>query len=212
MWGQLTDLLLGLAGAGIVLTALYFFIVMAQQHKADDDDETIPQPQAIELEHEAITLGEGEAPSAPTQRFIPGSIPSVAALYICAKAGSAMRRVSAVEAVDGHGLQGDRHFLNRGHWSESDECEVTMIAQEDLNQAMLESGITLRDGRHRRNIVASGIDLSSLIGRGGIGVHCFNSGSIREGDPIEILDLSLRTLLLRRRRSRGTDDESSEPQ
>ena len=173
-------------------------------------------------------------------------MPSVAALYICAEAGAVMRRVPAVEAVAGRGLEGDRYYLNQGHWSESDECEVTLIAQEDLDQAMRETGISLRDGRHRRNMVTRNIDLGSLtgrrfriggacfsaarprppclylqkltqpglaralVGRGGIGVHCFKSGPIRDGDSIVILNLSLRALWHRRWHSWRTDNDATD--
>jgi len=228
MWHELTELLLGLVGAVVALSALYLFIVKSQQDPAGDD----AKPKV--RRHEVLTPSDGTVPSAHTRYFTQGSAPSVSALYICAEAGAAMRRVSAVEAVAGQGLKGDRYFLNRGHWSESDECEVTLIAEEDLDQAMHETGISLSNGRHRRNIVTRNTDLDSLIGRrfriggaqfsaarprppclylqkltqpglaralvgrGGVGVHCFKSGPIREGDPIEVLDLSLRTLVRRR--------------
>ncbi len=41
----------------------------------------------------------------------------------------------------------------------------------------------------------------ALVGRGGIGVHCFKSGTIRENDEIAILEISLSKLLRRRLRS-----------
>lgn len=160
----------------------------------------------------------------------------------------AMQRVPVVEAIAGAGLEGDRYSCNQGHWSESDECEVTLIAEEDLGQAQHETGISLRDGRHRRNIVTRDLDplvllgqrfriggayfsaarprppclylqqitepglARALVGRGGIGVHCFQGGPIREGDSIEVLDLSLASLLRRRWRSRRTGKGTSGPQ
>ncbi len=248
MWEELTELLLGLVGAGIALGALYYFIAGVQRDHAeeDDEDDEPPAPQ-----HEALTLDDGESRSAHAHRFAEGSVASVAELYICAEAGAAMQRASAVEAVVGKGLTGDRYSINRGHWSESDECEVTLIAQEDLDVAMRETGISLEDGRHRRNIVTSDTDLASLlgqrfrvggayfsaarprppclylqmltepglaralVGRGGIGVHCFRSGPIREGDPVVVLDLSLRTLVKRRWRAltagKGHADQKDRP-
>ena len=240
MWEELTELLLGLGGAVIALIALYYFLTQVQRDQAADDAE----PRAAQ--HEALGLGAEETPSAPARRFAPGGVPSVAGLYLCAEAGAAMERVPSVEAVAGRGLEGDRYFLNRGYWSESDECEVTLIAQEDLDQATAETGISLRHGRHRRNIVTRDTDLDSLIGRrfrvggayfaaarprppclylqkltepglaralvrrGGIGVHCFKSGPIRDGDPIEILNLSIGALLRRRWHSRRTDDDATD--
>ena len=240
MLEELGELLLGLAGAGIALAALYFFIAQVQR-----EDSASNEPEPPVGQHQAVGLGGGEAPAVAERRFASGALPSVAEVYICAEAGAPMARRAEVQAVVGRGLEGDRYFHNRGHWSESDECEVTLIAQEDLDQAMAETGISLRDGRHRRNIVTRDIDLASLIGRrfrvggayfgaarprppclylqkltepglaralvgrGGIGVHCFKSGPIRDGDSIEILNLSLRALLRRQWLSWRTDDERS---
>ena len=245
MWNELSELLLGLVGAGIALAALYFFIAQAQQDQAGDDNH---DRETRVTEHEALTLADGEVRSDRASPFVAGGVPTVAELYVCSEAGAPMRRVRFVEALAGQGLEGDRYALNRGHWSESDECEVTLIAQEDLDEATRETGLSLGDGRHRRNIVTRNLDLASLfgkrfriggayfaaarprppclylqtltepglaralVGRAGVGVHCFRSGQIREGDAIEILDLSLRTLLRRRWRSwigdRGTTAEA----
>lgn len=236
MWEELRELLLGLVGAGIVLAALYHFVARVQADHAErvgEEDAGRDQPPAPAA-HQALTLTDEDGPASPERRFPGGTPPTVAALYICAEAGAPMRRVQVVDAIAGKGLKDDRYATNRGHWSESDECEVTLIAREDLDQAMQDSGLSLRDGRHRRNIETRGIDLASLrgrrfriggawfsaarprppclylqkltepgfaralVGRGGIGVHCFGSGPIREGDPIMVLDHSIGALLRQR--------------
>ena len=240
MLEELSELLLGLVGAGIALAALYFFIANVQR-----EDTAGAEPEPRVGQHQALGLGDAVAPAPPERPIGSGARPSVAALYLCAEAGAPMERRTQVQAVAGRGLEGDRYFHNRGHWSESDECEVTLIAQEDLDQATAETGIPLGEGRHRRNIVTRDIDPASLIGRrfrvggayfgaarprppclylqqltepglaralvgrGGIGVHCFKSGPIRDGDSIEILNLSLGALLRRRWLSRRTDNERS---
>lgn len=238
MWEELRELLLGLLGAGLVLAVLYQFVAKVQEdHAAREGDGEAGQDEPPASAHDAVTLTHEITSTGPERQFTSATPPQVAALYICAEAGVAMRQVPAVEAVAGKGLRDDRYAENRGHWSESDACEVTLIAQEDLDQATRETGISLRDGRHRRNIETRGIDLETLrgrrfqiggawfsaarrrppclylqkltepglaralVGRGGIGAHCFKSGPIREGDPIFVLDLSLRTLLRRRWRA-----------
>ncbi|MEM7222856.1 MAG: MOSC domain-containing protein [Pseudomonadota bacterium] len=238
MWDELKELLLGLVGAGIALGALYLFVARVQQdQKVGDDDNDDNQAAGPAVAGHQVLRADKEVKRAPT-RFTPGGAPSVAALYICPEAGAQMVRVPQIEAVAGRGLEGDRYFLNRGHWSESDECEVTLIAQEDLAQATAETGISLEAGRHRRNVVTRHIDLNellgkrfrigdaffgaarprppclylqkltepglarALVGRGGVGVHCFRSGPIREGDSIELLNLSVGALLRRAWQSR----------
>ena len=244
MWSELSELLLGLAGAGIALAALYYIIANAQGEQTRLGGE--PQgprrePQGPRHEpqgprHEPLQDEAAFDPAAGQASFAK-EMPLVAEIYIAPEAGAQMRRVAGVEAVANRGLQDDRYFSDAGYWSESDPCEVTLIAQEDLEQASRETGLSFLDGRHRRNFVTRNIDLSGLMGRrfrigsalfsaarprppclylqrltepglaralvrrGGIGVHCFQSGTVRSGDPIVILDISISTLLRDRWRS-----------
>ena len=149
-----------------------------------------------------------------------------------------MQRVESIEAIAGRGLKGDRYCLGTGHWTETDECEVTLIAQEDLDAIASSTGLQIQGGQHRRNIVTRNLDLASLmgrrfrigtayfayararppclylqsitepgmaralVGRGGIGVHCFKGGTIRENDAVVILEVPSFAALLRRLTSR----------
>jgi MOSC domain-containing protein YiiM len=100
--------------------------------------------------------------------------PNVAALYISPSAGNQMERVSQIEAVKGQGLFGDRYFKKSGHWSGTDDCEVTIIAQEDIDEIEKKSGVQVQNGEHRRNIISQNLNLDSLIGkRFFIGSACF---------------------------------------
>lgn len=108
---------------------------------------------------------------APVQSLIsspPGTqsrSPIVAALYITANAGLPMGRVEHAIAVAGRGLVGDRYYSDKGHWSGTDECEVTIITQERIDDIEERWGVKVQDGQHRRNIVTSNLSIESLVGR-----------------------------------------------
>jgi MOSC domain-containing protein YiiM len=89
----------------------------------------------------------------------------VEAIYIAAKGGTAMRRVEEVEAVVGGGLRGDRYLEGTGYWSGTDECQVTLIEAEVLEQITAETEVRVMNGEHRRNIVTRGLRLNELIGK-----------------------------------------------
>ena len=76
-----------------------------------------------------------------------------------------MERVDRVVAVAGRGLAGDRYFLERGHWSGTDGCEVTIIAQEDIDEIERRSSVQVQNGQHRRNIVTRNLPVEILAGK-----------------------------------------------
>ena len=85
-------------------------------------------------------------------------------MYIARKGSVAMERVEEVRAVAG-GLQGDRYKEGTGYWTPyGDVCQVTLIEGEDLDEIERETGLKVRSGEHRRNIVTRGISLKSLRG------------------------------------------------
>ncbi len=74
-----------------------------------------------------------------------------------------MERLGEVAAIEGCGLAGDRYCEGTGHWSRFGRvCQVTLIAAEDLDAIEKETGIRVRDGEHRRNVVTRGISLKTL--------------------------------------------------
>ena len=74
-----------------------------------------------------------------------------------------MERVEEVAALEGCGFAGDRYCEGTGHWSRFGRaCQVTLIAAEDLDAIEKETGIRVRDGEHRRNVVTRGIRLKTL--------------------------------------------------
>lgn len=86
-------------------------------------------------------------------------------IYISATAAGENLPVGQVEALAHLGLKGDRYHAGKGHWSESDNCEITMIAQEDLDKITATTSVQVQQGQHRRNLVTRGIHLPSLAGK-----------------------------------------------
>ncbi|MGB1111342.1 MAG: MOSC domain-containing protein [Gammaproteobacteria bacterium] len=79
------------------------------------------------------------------------------AIYMASAAGEPMVAVESAEAIPGKGLSGDRYAQGTGHWRLTDGCEVTLVSSKEIQAG----GEALEDGRHRRNLVVSGIDLQA---------------------------------------------------
>ena len=103
------------------------------------------------------------APHEPVARERDAAVSTgrVEGLFIAPAAEAPMVAADAVQAVPGHGLEGDRYFDGEGTFSEGGGTgrEITLVdlaALEGAEVAPLEA---------RRNVVVSGIDLDALIGR-----------------------------------------------
>ncbi len=90
---------------------------------------------------------------------------TVEAIFVVAAGGQPMQSVDEVTALEGCGLEGDRYCERTGYWTGVDECQVTLIQGEHLDEIFQQTGIHVRDGEHRRNIVTRGIELEQLRGR-----------------------------------------------
>jgi MOSC domain-containing protein YiiM len=87
----------------------------------------------------------------------------VEAIFLAPGAGAKMKSVKAATALEGCGLEGDRYCAGTGHWSRFGRvCEVTFIAAEDLHDIERETGVGVKNGEHRRNVVTRGISLKAL--------------------------------------------------
>lgn len=86
-------------------------------------------------------------------------------IYIAPDGGANMQALQEVEALAGEGLRGDRYCKRAGYWSGHDECEVTLIEAEHLEEIAAVAGIRVQNGEHRRNLVTRGVRLESLAGR-----------------------------------------------
>jgi len=95
--------------------------------------------------------------------------PTLKAIFIVAKAGEAMQSVASGQALVDVGLQGDRYSDASGFWKATDACQVTLISEDDLNQAKQGRPAALQDkldiGNHRRNLVVGGIKTKQLEGK-----------------------------------------------
>ena len=92
---------------------------------------------------------------------------SVASIFIAPAAEGTMVAVSAVRAVPGAGLEGDRYFLKVGTSSNHPGTgrHVTLIESEAFEALKRDYGIDLEPASGRRNIVTRGVPLNHLVGR-----------------------------------------------
>ena len=86
-------------------------------------------------------------------------------IFIASAGGTDMQAVDEVEAQAGCGLLGDRYCSRTGYWTGVDECQVTLIESEDLEQIRLQTGIRVENGEHRRNLVTRNVRLVELAGK-----------------------------------------------
>jgi MOSC domain-containing protein YiiM len=87
----------------------------------------------------------------------------VQGIFFAPEGGAQMKGVRAATALEGCGLEGDRYCAGTGHWSRFGRvCEVTFIAAEDLDDIERETGVSVKNGEHRRNVVTTGINLKTL--------------------------------------------------
>jgi len=149
-WSEIKELLIGFGGALIVL----FIVARVFQltgSKAPARQQPGPRPSP-------------EEPSTPCDPA-PVAVPHLAGIFIADAAGASMRRLADAQLIAGRGIDGDRYAMDSGHWSHSDECQVTLIAQEDLDEASLRTRVALHDGQHRRNLVIRGLSMAALAGK-----------------------------------------------
>ena len=86
-------------------------------------------------------------------------------IYIAREGSVAMERVEEVRAVKNGGIEGDRYKEGTGYWTRyGDVCEVTLIEAEDLDEIEQETGLHVKNGEHRRNMITRGVRLHDLRG------------------------------------------------
>ena len=85
---------------------------------------------------------------------------SVDSINITATIGERIVSVKEVRAVAGKGLEGDRYFEHTNR-----DRQVTLIEAEAIEALARESGVELKPGDARRNIVTRGVALNHLVER-----------------------------------------------
>jgi MOSC domain-containing protein YiiM len=161
---ELYELLAGLGVAAAVIACIAWFIGMTGSGNRRGDGAK-PQPLSRAPLSGTEPNEDRELPALDQSAGAKPAPAEVAALYIAPTAGTQMERADRADAVAGRGLVGDRYFLERGHWSGTDECEVTIIAQEDIDEIERRSNVRIQDGEHRRNVVIRNLPIENLIGK-----------------------------------------------
>jgi MOSC domain-containing protein YiiM len=95
---------------------------------------------------------------------------TVDSIYIAPVGGAPAYLVDRAEAVAGRGLKDDRYGERKGSGTGWDECEVTLIEGEHLDDISERLGVEVMNGEHRRNIVTRGIRLEAFENK------CFRVG------------------------------------
>lgn len=90
-------------------------------------------------------------------------------IAIAERAEAPMREVETVSAIPGRGLVGDRYANATGTFTpragKAVGYDLTLIEAEVLDRLRLPDGGSLGYADARRNIITSGVDLNSLVGR-----------------------------------------------
>ncbi|WP_188149729.1 MOSC domain-containing protein [Teredinibacter waterburyi] len=90
-------------------------------------------------------------------------------IIIAETAGGEMVAQQSAELVAGQGIVGDRYFSSQGTFSdlllESQDFEVTLIEQEEIEAFNEAAGLDYSASDFRRNIVTRGVRLNDLEGR-----------------------------------------------
>jgi MOSC domain-containing protein YiiM len=91
----------------------------------------------------------------------------LAEIWLTEAAAAPMRRAASARLLTGRGLEADRYALGGGTWARYPDLEkqVTLIDADDVAAVAAEVGADLTPGDTRRNLVTTGIDLPSLVGR-----------------------------------------------
>lgn len=85
----------------------------------------------------------------------------IEAICIASYEGAEMQALEMVEAKAGQGLLGDHHFSEKTR----DKDQITLIEAEALEQALLDSEVSVTHAESRRNLLTRGAYLNHLVGQ-----------------------------------------------
>jgi MOSC domain-containing protein YiiM len=89
----------------------------------------------------------------------------VVSIHVASSANEPTVPINEANVVVGKGIEGDRYFHEKGFYSDrkGPHREVTLIEIEAIEALKRDSGIDLRPGETRRNIVTRGVPLNHLV-------------------------------------------------
>lgn len=90
-------------------------------------------------------------------------------IYIANDSREPVQRVERANLVQGKGIIGDRYYKKSEMLLAKDQQapsnHLSLIAKEELDRFLSEHNLDMAYGDFRRNLVSSGIDLNSLVGK-----------------------------------------------
>lgn len=91
----------------------------------------------------------------------------IAEILTSTQTEAALDSHQSIEAIAGKGLAGDRYATGKGFYSGVVEWDahVTLLEREPFERLRADHGVDLAPSVLRRNLVTSGVDLDSLIGK-----------------------------------------------
>lgn len=84
-------------------------------------------------------------------------------IFIAAEKRAPIEAVESVLAIAETGLDGDRYADSRNR--KYPGKQVTLIEIEQIERFVAETGLAMRPGEPRRNLVTRGVDLNALVGK-----------------------------------------------
>ena len=166
MLNELKELLLGL-GAALGLLIGFVWVrafILGRAHAKNERASSPAEKNTDKNLHQAFEALL-DSDTLPPIQIIPRDKAKVRKMFIATKAGEKMQRVKNINVLANRGIEHDRYCNGSGYWSDTDKCEVTLIAHEDLEHIESSTGIKIHDGEHRRNIVSQNLNFQSLVGK-----------------------------------------------
>ncbi|CCG02258.1 MOSC domain-containing protein [Blastococcus saxobsidens] len=92
---------------------------------------------------------------------------SLLEIWTTSEAATPMCRRPSARLLPGIGLEGDRYALGGGTWAQYPDLEkqLTLIDRDGVAAVATEVGAAFTTADARRNLVTTGVDLPSLVGR-----------------------------------------------
>jgi MOSC domain-containing protein YiiM len=87
----------------------------------------------------------------------------VEAIFLSPKHGELPEPVDRVKAHAGRGLEGNRYYWADG--AAPSGCAITLIASEAVEAVASEGDVSVGPAATRRNVLTSGIDVNTLVGK-----------------------------------------------